>query len=80
MKPTFVNSSYRAIQCELNSCHYLEQPPKLTGSNHCDSSVLQLSVLEPLDAIFVGILQDPPTKRGAFVAGLDGDAEFLVNQ
>mmetsp|Transcript_23781 Transcript_23781/g.36170 ORF Transcript_23781/g.36170 Transcript_23781/m.36170 type:complete len:259 (+) Transcript_23781:295-1071(+) len=50
------------------------------GSNHGNATVLNLSILPPLDTVFVGIPNDPGAQWRAFVAGLDRDTEGLVDQ
>ncbi len=49
------------------------------GGNHGNTSVLDLSILEPLDSRGLDVLEDLASKRGNLVSGLDGDTESLID-
>jgi len=70
-----VGSSGSKVKREVNS-ELLGH--ETDGGNHSNTSVLDLSVLEPLDGRRLGILKDSGTKRRALVTGLDGNTEFGV--
>ena len=50
------------------------------GGNHGDAAVLELGVLEPLDGVGAGVLEDPGAKGRALVASLDGDAKGIIDR
>ena len=50
------------------------------GGNHGDAAVLELGVLEPLDGVGAGVLEDPGAEGRALVASLDGDAKGIIDR
>ena len=73
----YVGTAGSEIQGHVNVV-FLDHVPDRRDHGH--AAVLKLGILPPLDASFVGILEDIASQGGALVSGLDGDAEGLVDQ
>lgn len=50
------------------------------GGDHGNAAVLELGVLEPLDGVGAGVLEDPGTERRALVAGLYRDTKGIIDR
>ena len=48
------------------------------GGDHRNASVLDFSILEPLQGVRVGIFQDPGAEGRALVSGLDANSKSLI--
>mmetsp|Transcript_159 Transcript_159/g.315 ORF Transcript_159/g.315 Transcript_159/m.315 type:complete len:254 (+) Transcript_159:647-1408(+) len=71
-----VRSTWAQVQWEVDA-ELLHHPTD--RGDHSDSTVLDFSILEPLDSIRAGILQDCTSKSRDFVPRLDGHTEGIVD-